>query len=154
MSGKGTKHQKQRSGYSNFATQLQEPFAIREELERTEDFDELRELRNQAQTIKISNARNKLVKDIESKMSVVAKELAEISEERREKRIETERLEKELEREMKKIDSSVSTITLDRIERRLGALEDRGANIDEALSLLEGKRISIEEQEFEYNPDF
>ena len=154
LSGQGTAHQKKRSGYRNVAVQLQEPFAIREELERTDDFDALRTLRNQAQTVQVSTARRDLVSDIESKMSTVAQELAKISEERAEIRLEEEQLERtklKLERRLDKITDNIPDSTLgelSKIEGRLNQMEEVEIDTSTARGLI-GERISEIEEEKE-----
>ena len=76
--------------YNNFAVQLQEPFAIRELASKSEDFDELRDLKNR---LDIDDSKTKRI--IENRMSTLSQELAEITEKRREERLERERIEKE-----------------------------------------------------------
>jgi hypothetical protein len=152
LSGQGTKHQKKRSGYSNFAAQLQEPFAIREDLERTEDFDALRTLRNQARTVEVPSARVQLVKDIEAKMSVVSKELVRITEERVEKRLEEKRLERtkaKLEKQLNKIRSNIPSATLGeiiKIEDRLEDIEEVGIDTSVSRELINDRVMEIEEE--------
>jgi len=152
LSGQGTAHQKKRSGYSNFASELQEPFAIREELERIDDFDELRTLRNQAQTIGMSNARDTLVKDIEAKMSRVSNELAKITEERVKKRLEKERIEKtkiKLGKELDKIIDNIPDSTLGeigRMEGKLNQIEEVEVDTSIARGLISERINEIEEE--------
>ena len=152
LSGQGTKHQKKRSGYRNISIQLAEPFAIREELETTDDFDALRTLRNQARAIPVSNARRDLVSDIEAKMEVVAKELARITEERVEIRLEEKQLERtriRLEKQLDKIEDNISSSTLgelNRIESKLSDIEDFEIETSTARGLI-GDRISEIEEE-------
>ena len=152
LSGQGTAHEKKRSGYRNAAVQFQEPFTIREELEKTDDFDALRTLRNQAQTVEISNARRDLVSDIESKMEVVAKELAKISEERAEVRIEEVQLGKtklKLERQLDKITSNIPDSTLGeiiKIEGKLDTIEELEIDTSTARGLISERIAEIEEE--------
>ena len=152
LSGQGTKHQKKRSGYRNISIQLSEPFAIREELQTTDDFDALRTLRNQARTISVSTARRDLVNDIESKMSTVAKELVKISEERVEIRLEEEQLIRtklKLEKQLDKIVENVPDSTLgeiNRIEGRLNQIEEAGIDTSTARGLISERISEIEEE--------
>jgi len=123
LSGKGTKHEKKRSGYSNFATQLQEPFAIRDAVEITDDFDELKKLKKEAQSMAIID--NKTENIIQDKMDLISKELTKITEERKEERLAKEAEERDIIKQQKALDR-----TTDKIEK---------ANTLGELSNLEGK---------------
>ncbi len=146
------KGKRKRSSYRNTAIILAEPLAIREELERTDDFDALRTLRNQAQTVDISSAKKDLVSDIESKMSTIAKELAKISEERAEIRLEEEQLERtklKLEKQLDKITDNIPDSTLGelgKMEGRLNQIEELEIDTSTARGLISERATEIEEE--------
>ncbi len=149
LSGDG---RRKRSSYRNAAIILSEPLGIREELGTTDDFDALRSLRNQAQTIPMSNARRDLVADIESKMSTVAKELTKISEERAEIRLEEKQLERtklRLEKQLDTITDNVSDSTLgelSRMEGKLNQMEELDIDTSTARGLISERISEIEEE--------
>ncbi len=149
LSGDG---KRKKSSYKNAAIILSEPLGIREELEKTDDFDALRVLKNQAQTVEMPNARNTLVKDIQAKMNIVSEELAKISEERAEVRLEAEQLERtrlRLEKQLDKIGDNIPGSTLgelNRIERKLSDIEEFEIDTSAARGLI-GDRISEIEEE-------
>lgn len=60
------------SSYSNFAIQLQEPFAIREEIEKSKDFRELARLKNDAIGTEINETVT--IKMIDERIKVVRRE--------------------------------------------------------------------------------
>lgn len=81
------------SSYSNYAVQLQEPFAIREEIQRTDDYEELKRLKGESENTLVVDSRT--VDMANTKMQKVSKELAKITEKRRQERLKQEKAERE-----------------------------------------------------------
>jgi len=147
VSGKGTKHQKRRSGYANFATQLREPFTIRQNFEDTEDFDELRNLRKEAERLDSELGRSELIRDIDTKMKVVAEEIKEITREREIERLGEEKAEaKEIERQEKEL---AKQIALEELERER---EEQTRITLEAQEKRRLERLELEREDI--SPDF
>ena len=134
-----------------FVDTLAEGGEIYREIDETDDFDELRSLKNRASSLNVHAS--VVVKKAESRMAIISKELEKISIERKKSRLKQEKEEKDLLRIESKIENANNLITLDRLERQLNRVSDE-LNTSNAYSLLEGQRASIEASLEEINPDF
>lgn len=142
-----------KNSYRSTAAILGEPLAIRQDIEKAKDFDELRNLKKDAQRLDAGLGRDTLVEDVEIKMKEISEELIAISEERKEERLEEERIEKirvKAEKKLEKIDiSGAETLgEINKLENRLDKLEDEGADIEDTMALL-GERLRELEEEKE-----
>jgi hypothetical protein len=142
---------KNKDSFRNVATQLQEPFAIKTELDKTTDYDKLRTLKKQANNLDIAKAKNELVKEIDTKMEFVSKDLSTLMKQRaieaeKEKRQAREKakLERELERVTSSISSAKSVSDTFRIENNLRKLEREDINTESARTQLNDKLEEIE----------
>jgi len=76
LAGVGTKHEKKRSSFSNFATILQEPFAVREQVDSVDETDwttadDLRDLKIDAQSLDTELGRVDTINEIQRKLNTV-----------------------------------------------------------------------------------
>lgn len=125
---------------------------IKNRLNKTEDYDELKSVRKEAERLDDSiKEKDALINSIDVKMNNISKELSTITEERRTARLEQERQEKELSRIESRIENARDLTTLDRLDRQLSDLDIDTSN---AQSLLDGQRESVRISNVEYNPDF
>lgn len=141
------------SSYRNFAVEMQEVFAIRQQVESATEFEELTELKKDANRIDSSFGRYRtdLIKEIDTRQKTLGEELARISEERREQRLSEEKAQRDLDRIISRIENARDETTLDRLDRQLANLD---VDTSEAESLLESQRESIRISEELVNPDF
>ena len=120
------------------------------DLEKTNDYDELRSLRRAAQGLDIHS--KEVTERVETKMKIVSKELAEVSEQRKKERlieIEKEKQEKVLEQRKVSIEEDFDDIEdlrdLDNVKSRVKKLSQK-TDVSELDSRLEEIRISLELQ--------
>lgn len=111
------------SSFSNFAAQLAEPFGLREEIEKTDDFEELKRLEQEAENIPIYDS--KTVEMARKKKEAISKELVKLTEERKEKRLGEEK--KLFNDYSNKISSSK---TIDEIDNILSDAKDKFSSPD------------------------
>ncbi len=137
----------------NLAIQLGEPLRIREEIKVTEDFDDLKTLRKEAEGLDISKARKTLTNEINKKMESVSKELARISEQRKEERLILEREEKEKSKIEERradiqadIDKASSLGDIRKAQKRIDNLREV-TDVSDLESQAEGMVASYQEQQ-------
>lgn len=137
---------RKKSSYENIATQLQEPFALREEAEREDDYDKLRELKKQAQKMEVKD--DKTIKLIDERMGVILKELEEIQKQREEEKSKIEITEKEILVEEKDIEMEEQVETT-KIEKEAVKELQRAERIAEKVPTKEERDILLRQAQLE-----
>lgn len=133
-----------KNSYKNTAVILSEPSGLKDMIDRTEDYDELRKIKMEIKGLEIDSAKKELNAIAETKMKKISEELSRISEERKQKRLEEERIERDKikrEKDLRRIESEIKDLSrkkpilsrgeLNKLEDKLSTIENSGVDVSD-----------------------